>query len=181
MLACASGSHSSTGTTISRDNPDTWEIFVADSANFGGKQKYWLKFDQVATLIPPKGYSSLPGGTSCPNGNGSTVGAIDAKYRELGGCASPLGKPQSGEKGTPDGAGRYNVFDNGSIYWTSRTGAHEVLGRIRDAWAKEGWESGRLGYPTGGEYAVPGGRKGDFERGSITWTSATNTTEVSMR
>lgn len=162
-------------------NPDTWEVYVADPANFGGNKMYWLKFDQMATLIPPKGYSSLPGGTSCPNGNGSTVGAIDARYRELGACGSVLGKPQSGEKGTPDGVGRYNVFDNGSIYWTEKTGAHEVLGRIRDAWAQEGWEAGRLGYPTSGEYVVPGGRKSDFEHGSITWTQATNSTSVTMR
>lgn len=34
------------------------EVFVADSASFSNKQ-YWIAFDQLATLIPPKGYSSL--------------------------------------------------------------------------------------------------------------------------
>ncbi len=162
-------------------NPDTWEIYVADPANFGGYRQYWLKFDQVATLIPPKGYSSLPGGTTCPNGSGSTVGAIDIKYRAMGGCNSVLGIPLTGERGSPDGVGRYNVFERGSIYWTPELGAHAVIGRIRDAWKDEGWEIGRLGYPTSDEYAVPGGRRSDFENGWITWDAASNTTSVTMR
>lgn len=215
-------------------NPDTWEVFIADSANFSGKQQYWLKFDQLASLIPPKGYSSLPGGTTCANGSGSTVGEIDVKYRALGGCNSVLGIPLTEERGTPDRRGRYNVFERGSIYWTQdkgafevhgvirdhwktmgwesgvlgypvtdemttpdkrgrynhfekgsiywtqETGAHEVMGRIRDAWAKAGWETG-LGYPISGEVDVEGGKKSDFEKGSITWNRATDTTTVTKK
>jgi hypothetical protein len=37
----------------------TRQVRIADSANFGGNQIYWLSFDQLATLIPPKGYSAL--------------------------------------------------------------------------------------------------------------------------
>jgi hypothetical protein len=40
-------------------NADKREVFIADSANFGGNQHYWLTLEQLATLIPPKGYSSL--------------------------------------------------------------------------------------------------------------------------
>ncbi|MBK9317074.1 MAG: hypothetical protein IPM55_22915 [Acidobacteria bacterium] len=32
----------------------------------------------------------------------------------------------------PDGTGRYNHFENGSIYWTPNTGAHAVAGAIRE-------------------------------------------------
>jgi hypothetical protein len=32
-------------------------VRIADPASFGGNQLYWLTFDQLATLIPPKGYS----------------------------------------------------------------------------------------------------------------------------
>jgi Peptidase_C39 like family len=39
------------------------EVYIADSANFGGNQHYWLTFDKLATLIPPKGYSSLAAAT----------------------------------------------------------------------------------------------------------------------
>jgi hypothetical protein len=173
-------------------------------------------------------------GTSCPGGSGTTGGAIDAKYRALGGCGSLLGVPKSNELGTPDGVGRYtvfergsiywtaatgafevhgvirdqwkalawesgplgypiadeattpdgtgryNVFERGSIYWTEATGAHEVLGAIRDKWKEAGWEAGALGYPTSGEYDVPGGRKSDFQHGSITWDAATKVATVVM-
>lgn len=40
-------------------NTEKREVYIADSANFSGNQHYWLTFDQLATLIPPKGYSSL--------------------------------------------------------------------------------------------------------------------------
>ncbi len=117
-------------------------------------------------------------GTWCPGGSAMTVGAIDAAYRALGGCGSSLGVPIKDETGAPDGVGRYSVFERGSIYWTPDTGAHEVLGRIRDAWRDTGWEAGPLGYPISGEHDVPGGRESTFEHGSITWTRATNTTTV---
>jgi hypothetical protein len=36
-------------------------VYIADSANFSGQTLYWLSFDQLATLIPPKGYSTYVG------------------------------------------------------------------------------------------------------------------------
>jgi hypothetical protein len=39
-------------------NAKTRAIYVADSAAFSEKH-YWLSFDQLATLIPPKGYSAM--------------------------------------------------------------------------------------------------------------------------
>jgi hypothetical protein len=147
--------------TVTGYNPDTGQVYIADSANFGGNQQYWLSFDQLATLIPPKGYSSY----DCPTN--LTMGAIHEKYVALGGCSSVVGGAVTGELATPDGVGRYSVFENGSIYWSPSTGAHEVHGRIRDAWRDHGWEAGELGYPISDEYAVPGGRRSDFEHGSL--------------
>ncbi len=37
---------------------DERSVYVADSAAFS-QHLYWLSFDQLATLIPPKGYSTL--------------------------------------------------------------------------------------------------------------------------
>jgi hypothetical protein len=187
-----------------------------------------------AAIAEPGGLGFWTIGTSC-NGSPSTVGAIDAKYRALGGCSSILGKPTTSERvapdgagrysvfergsiywtaatgafevhgvirdkwaelgweagllgypitdetRTPDGVGRYNVFQGGSVYWTPATGAHEVHGVIRDKYAELGWEAGALGYPTSDEYAVSGGRRSDFEHGAITWSSQTNTTTVTTR
>lgn len=75
-------------------------------------------------------------------------GAIRAKYLELGAEASFLGYPTTDETATPDGIGRFNHFQAGSIYWTPRTWAHEVHGLIRNFWAQQGWERNpQLGYP----------------------------------
>ena len=53
----------------------------------------------------------------------------------LGWERSFLGYPLTDETATPDGVGRYNHFQGGSIYWTPATGAHEVHGAIRGQWA----------------------------------------------
>jgi hypothetical protein len=55
--------------------------------------------------------------------------------------------PLTDETGTPDGIGRYNHFQGGSIYWTTNTGPMMVRGAIRDVWASQGWEQGPFGYP----------------------------------
>jgi hypothetical protein len=155
-------------------NRETRQAYLADSANFGGNQKYWIPFDQLATLIPPKGYTAL---ANCARE--VVVGEIGAKYDQLGGCAAAMGAPIANERATPDGIGRFSVFERGSIYWTPQVGAHEVRGRIRDAWAAAGWESGSLGYPISDEYAEGDGRGGDFEHGHIHWSAGTNTTTIS--
>jgi uncharacterized protein YkwD len=108
-------------------------------------------------------------------------GAIHGRWRATGWELGALRYPTTGERGTPDGVGRYNHFQGGSIYWTPRTGAHEVRGAIHGAWRAQGWENGRLGYPVSGEYDIPGGRASSFQRGQITWDRATGVTRVVLR
>ena len=74
-------------------------------------------------------------------------GDIRAKYNALGTADGVLGLPLTDETGTPDGVGRYNHFQGGSIYWTPSTGPMMVRGPIRDLWASQGWERGPFGYP----------------------------------
>ncbi len=128
------------------------------------------------------GFWGAGGGAGCPGAKGQTQGAIDAKYRELGGCNSVLGATLTDETKTPDGVGRYNVFERGSIYWKEQTGAHEVHGVIRDKWAELGWETaeGLMGYPITDETKTPDGigRYNVFERGSIYWTEQTGAHEI---
>lgn len=109
----------------------------------------------------------------------SVHGSIRVLWRALDAQAGPLGYPSTHELVTPDRVGHYNHFQRGSIYWTPTTGAREVRGAIRDRWASLGWERSRLGYPTSNEYDVPGGRRSDFQGGSITWDARTNVTTVS--
>lgn len=109
-------------------------------------------------------------------------GAIRGQYLALGGAAGVLGFPLTDEIVAPDGFGRFNHFSGtdagSSIYWTASTGAHEVIGGIRARWGSLGWEHGRLGYPISGEYDVAGGRRSDFQHGSIVWHSANGSIDV---
>jgi uncharacterized protein with LGFP repeats len=57
-------------------------------------------------------------------------GAIRDKWAALGWERGVAGYPLTDETTTPDGAGRFNHFTGGSIYWTPATGAHEVYGAM---------------------------------------------------
>jgi uncharacterized protein with LGFP repeats len=96
-------------------------------------------------------------------------GAIRGKFDDLAGAGGFLGYPTTDETKTPDGLGRFNHFQGGSIYWTPETGAHEVHGAIRDKWAALGWERSYLRYPTTDEMPTPdgNGRISTFQRGHI--------------
>lgn len=107
-------------------------------------------------------------------------GAIGGEYAAMGFSAGALGYPLTDETPTPDGIGRYNHFQHGSIYWTAGTGAHEVQGLIRDRWASLGWERSDLGYPVSDETdEIDGsGRFSLFEHGVIHWKRADNSITV---
>lgn len=107
------------------------------------------------------------------------AGRIAGAYMNTGAAAGPLGFPRTPELGTPDGRGRFNHFQNGSIYWTPQTGAHPVSGDILAEWSAQGWESGPLGYPTADEIATPGkpGKVQGFEIGAM-YSSANGTHAV---
>lgn len=139
-------------------------------------------------LADTHGRAFWDAGTSCPASPYVVIGAIDAKYRALGGCTSFLGHPITNELTTPDGVGRYSVFENGSIYWSPSSltgtslaiGAHEVHGKIRDTYRDRGWEAGPLGYPISDELEVTGGRESHFEHGTISFDAATGETTVTL-
>ncbi|MFD4293685.1 alpha/beta hydrolase-fold protein [Rhodococcus sp. NPDC058532] len=115
-------------------------------------------------------------------GTGAQVvtGMIGGEYQAMGGPAGPLGLPSTSEFGTPDGRGRGNHFQAGSIYWTPQTGAHAVRGAIRDEWARQGWELGPLGYPVGDEVDTPtkDGAVQGFEIGAMYWSPTTGANAV---
>ncbi len=97
---------------------------------------------------------SVVSGISIANTGGAfeVHGDIHAKYMAMGAEASILGYPTTDESGTPDGIGRFNHFQAGSIYWTPDTGPYEVHGLIRQFWAANGWERNpNLGYPISDE------------------------------
>jgi hypothetical protein len=141
--------------------------------------RYRMYNDAISQVLADTGGTGWwASGPTCDEGGG---GAIADKYRAFGGCRSPIGAPVTAELGTPDTVGRYRVYERGSIYWSPSTNAHVVMGRIRDAWKEAGWEAGALGYPITDEGDIPGGKKSVFQHGFITWTAATNETQVTVQ
>ncbi|MBF6241509.1 trehalose corynomycolyl transferase [Nocardia otitidiscaviarum] len=104
-------------------------------------------------------------------------GQIGDEYENMGGPTSALGWPVSGELPTPDGVGRFNRFQHGNIYH-SPAGTYPVYGAIFDAYAQQGYENGRLGFPTSGEQDTDEGRRGNFQGGWIEWNSSTGAITV---
>ncbi|HMB93881.1 MAG TPA: hypothetical protein VKP65_23730 [Rhodothermales bacterium] len=100
-------------------------------------------------------------------------GAIRSKFGQMGWEAGLLGFPTTDETNTPDGIGRYNHCEKGSIYWKPSISAHEIHGHIDQYWAKNGWEKNpELGYPISDILPTYAGSKhmfSDFENGVVYW------------
>lgn len=126
----------------------------------------------AAALVTLTTLSSVPAAAADQEICGHTVrGEILAKYLGMGGWDSQLKCPTTEELPTPDGRGAYTVFEGGSIYWSEATGAHPVWGAVRDAWARQGWEGGKFGYPVGDELQNPDARgiRQQFQGGTFYW------------
>lgn len=96
-----------------------------------------------------------------------TNGRIGARYSQIGGPESWLGFPITHELGTPDGIGRFNHFQHGSIYWTPDLGPVAVPADIVEEWGRNGYELGKLGYPVADPVSVGEGLMQRFEHGVI--------------
>jgi len=129
----------------------------------------------------------VPTTTSCSiywsptTGAHMVVGAIRDRWASAGWESGPLGFPTTAEAPTPRLPGAYSHFSGGSVYWSPTTGAQVVAGSIYARWAETGWENGPLGFPTSGEYAVPGGTRGDFEGGTVDQDGATGQTTLRLQ
>jgi hypothetical protein len=99
--------------------------------------------------------------------------AIQARYTALGGATGVLGAATSGVTTVPKGYLR--TFAHGRIYYSSGTGAHEILaGPVLTYFLKLGADSGSLGLPTGAPFASGRGSTAQaFVKGRIYYTSAT--------
>lgn len=107
-------------------------------------------------------------------------GRIRDKWRDYGWERGHLGYPTTDENPTLNRYGRYNHFENGSIYWSPATDAHLIQGKIRDRWAIDGWERSELGYPVTDEGTTPDkiGRYNHFQNGSIYWSPSTGSQKI---
>jgi hypothetical protein len=108
-------------------------------------------------------------------------GPVATTYRAAGGPTGPLGLPMSDLTPVGDGVGSKADFAGAaapSIFYTSGTGAHIVLGAIKAKWLAMGGPAGTLGYPVTDTTATPtGGRFNHFSgmgrNTSIYWSAAT--------
>ena len=159
---------------------------AADCQALGGIGEYWRSVGGESSFLGPCLTGELPvaggvvqhfrGGSvfwSPATGAHSVHGAIREAYDASGGPGSRLGFPTTSETPTPARPGAYNHFAGGSIYWSPATGAHLVVGGIRETWARLGWENSPLGFPRTDEMPVPGGAASGFEGGSVLWTPGT--------
>ena len=95
----------------------------------------WLGTATTEELIAPDGighYRHYRNGSiywSPSSGAHEVHGDIRVNWSSLGWERSFLGYPLTDETTTPDGVGRYNHFQGGSIYWTPGTGALAVAKR----------------------------------------------------
>lgn len=100
-------------------------------------------------------------------------GSIGALYNTWGGSGGQLGFPTGEETALKTGSGAVQTFEKGAIYWSPASGTFVSAGAIRQGYAAQGYETGRLGYPTSNEYAAGTGYLQDYQGGWIAWSSVT--------
>lgn len=103
-------------------------------------------------------------------------GPILRTYRALGGPSSALGFPRTPVRAR--GTNRLAHFESGGIYHRRTAAPVAVMGAIDARFRAEGALRSGLGWPTKGNYSVPGGQRADFENGSILYKRRTDSTQV---
>lgn len=137
-----------------------------------------VEFQDTRAIFTLEG-RDVPVATPVSENEAGTPGrAIYDKWLSLGGEKGFLGRafegtPAPRQPPAPRNNGFYQHFAGGSIYWSADTGAHVVLGAIRDRWAQLGWEQSELGFPTSDEMSCGENRFSRFGRIAIVWKRAT--------
>ena len=130
-------------------------------------------------LVAPDGngrYSLFQNGAiywSPQTGAHAVRGAIRALWAAHGVERGDLGYPTTDEVANPNKAGVAQGFQNGTVFWSDKTGAHLVKGAILEAYQKAGFEGSTLGYPTSDEIPLRGGAFSRFAGGAIYFSPGT--------
>ncbi len=104
---------------------------------------------------------------SAAGGAHEVHGGILVCYNQKQGPLGVLGFPTTDEFNALKAGARVSRFENGAIYWSAATGAHEVHQYIFARYLALGGEKGFLGLPKTDEIGVAAGGRCDFEGGSI--------------
>jgi hypothetical protein len=157
----------------------TWAALGWENGSLG-----FPRTGETPTTSKPGAFNHFEGGSvfwSPTTGAHGVWGAIRDRWAAMGWENSPLGFPTTSEGRTPHRAGAFTHFQHGSVYWSPTTGAQPVWGAFRAHWAGMGWENSALGFPAGGEYAVTGGARQDFQHGHLTWDRGTGAVTAHVR
>ena len=129
--------------------------------------------DELPTRQPGGRFNHFQGGSiywSPSTGAHNIQGEIKKRWGLSDWEMGPLGFPTTDEINTPGGEGKFNHFQRGSIYWSPSTGAHKVLGEIRNYWGKNGWEKSRFGFPISEERRLNDGAvQQEFQGHALQW------------
>ena len=108
-----------------------------------------------------------------------STGGIRTAWARNGYEDGHLGYPTTDEIGGLKGGGVYQMYEGGAIIWNPTLGAFESSGAIRAAWARNGYENGKFGYPTSDEVRglTGGGSYQAFQGGIIMWSPTTGAHE----
>ncbi|MFE7129726.1 FG-GAP-like repeat-containing protein [Streptomyces sp. NPDC057638] len=123
--------------------------------------------------------------TFAHNTAAAITGPIHSRWQAMGGARGIMGFPTTDVRPTTLKPGSYANFrtkdathDTGAIYHSHTTGAWPVRGANFGQYATQGYEGGRLGFPTSDEYPVSAGVRGDYEGGYIRWNETTGISTV---
>lgn len=155
---------------------NSWGMLRDRYLQLGG-HKGWLGYPSSDEMCDARGcWQDYQGGSLALNGQRGlhwVRSAIRDRYLAKGGRNGMFGYPSSDEIcGLRDG-GCFQAFGPDGFYWSPTTGAWENLGAIREAYASQGYENGRLGWPTSGEQCDANGCVQRFQGGQITWNPRT--------
>ncbi|WP_328564526.1 hypothetical protein [Streptomyces coelicoflavus] len=120
----------------------------------------------AGTLVASASSAAQADGDYCGH---RVLGDIEKRYIAMGGPGGSLGCPLTEELVNPDGVGRRTQFENGTVYWSPRSGAWPVWGDIGDHWCGQGCEAGWMGYPTSYEYVVGSETRQNFQCAVVHW------------
>ena len=148
-------------------------------ATYGPIRDAWLKAGSVTGALGyPTGdvVTAANGSSSQRFQNGHLVatpgvgvfvstGPIRDRWVAMGAEGGALGLPIGNT--VPTATGSYQKYQNGFILASPKTGAYPSMGPIRTAFAKQGYEGGKLGYPTSEVYATSNGGTAQTYQGGI--------------
>ncbi|WP_448615631.1 S8 family serine peptidase [Modestobacter sp. URMC 112] len=165
--SAASGAHTVSGVVAGRWADQGWE---------GGPMGYPVT-DTVCGLADNGCFQHFQVGSifsSATGGARRVWGAIRDRWAAEGWEFGAVGYPVTEEVCGLRSSGCYQGFRNATVYWSPTTGAFALSGPIRDAWAAQGWETGKLGYPTSRmTCSSTTSCTQAFQGGTASWTAGT--------